>query len=169
MCLVRQFIQGRQADIVADALVHDHGLVVTILGRVSNAVLDCCRNIVDLCSVRQRHRALSVVGCAENRFSDLVHSGFGQSAETKHLTFVKIKADIADDARHRHVFHGKHNLIRDFLSVIGTIVITGHLTSNHQTLEIILGHIRTLYGINVDAVAQDRDGIGFLQNLRQVM
>ncbi len=51
--LFDRFIQGRQADIITDALVQHHRLVVTILGRVCDAVLDCCRDIIDLCSVCQ--------------------------------------------------------------------------------------------------------------------
>ena len=74
-------------------------------------MLDRARNIVDLRSVCQLYRTGSVIGSAEDCFADLMHTGLGQTAKAKDLALVKIKADILDESRNRHVLNRKNNFI----------------------------------------------------------
>ena len=98
-----------------------------------------------------------------------MHTTFGKSSDTKNLTFVKIKVQVLDLSFYCHVLSRKNNFVRYLFAVICTIIISAYLTAYHQTLQVVLIYIRALYGVDVDAVTQDGDGIGFIQNLRKVM
>ena len=63
-----------------------------------------------------------------------MHTRLGQTAKAKDLTLVQVKAYIVDQARNRYILYRKNHLIRNLLSVIGTIIVTGYLTANHETL-----------------------------------
>ena len=76
MCFVCQLIQRRKADIVANTLVQYNGLVISVLGGVSNAVFNSCRNVIDLRSVCQYYLTFTVIGSTEDCFSNLMHTGF---------------------------------------------------------------------------------------------
>ena len=92
------------------------------------------RNIIDLGSICQFYDTGTVIGSAENSFSDFMHTGLGQTAKAKDLTLVQVKAYIVDQAWNRYILYRKNHLIRNLLSVIGTIIVTGYLTANHETL-----------------------------------
>ena len=40
-----------------------------------------------------------------------MHTGLGQTAKAKDLALVKIKADILDESRNRHVLNRKNDFI----------------------------------------------------------
>ena len=81
MGLASQTVQGRQADIVTDTLVQYNRLVITILGCVSDAVLDRSRDIVDLGTVCELYRTGAVIRCTKDCFTDLMHTRLRQTAE----------------------------------------------------------------------------------------
>ena len=74
-----------------------------------------------------------------------------------------------DQTGNRHIFDRHHNFVRDRLAVVRAIVIAGDFAADHQLLEALLIHIRALYRGNVIAIAQNCDGIGHSQDLREIV
>ena len=166
---IRKLIQGRKADVVADALVHDDRLVVSVLGRIGDAVMDGSGNVVDGSPVSQGHAALSVEGGAEAGLADFVHTGLGQTAEAQDLALVKIEGHVVDASRHGHVADAHHDLVGDLFAVVRAVVVAGHFTADHQLLQSFFIDVLALHSIDVNAVAQDRDGVGKSQDLGKVV
>ncbi len=130
---------------------------------------DGCRNIVDFRSVCQRDASGSVKRSAENRFADLMHAGFGKTAETENFSPVKIKGHILDLTGNGNILHGKRNLSGNLLAVIGTIVITGYLTAYHQFFQAVFVHFFAVHAADVHTVPEDRDPVRLVKDFRKVM
>ena len=167
--VVCQIVDGREDNVVADGLVYDDGLVVTVLRGVGDGMPDGSGDVVDLSPVGEGDGAGAVPGGGEDRLADLVHAALGQAAEAEDLALVEVEGDVADLAGDVHVPDGEHNLVGDRLAVVGAVVGRANLAADHETLEIVLGHVLRLDGADVLAVAQDGDGVGMGQDLIQVV
>ena len=132
-------------------------------------MLDGGGDVIDLRAVLQRHPAGAVIGSTEDGLAHLMHAGLGQSAEAEDLALVELEADIFNESRNGNVLALQHHLIGNGLPVVCTIIVTGDLTANHEPLQVILRDVLALHGVNVNTVPENRDGIGLLQYLRQIV
>ena len=82
---------------------------------------------------------------------------------------MQIKAYIFDQTRYCHILNRENNFVRNLLTIVATIVITGNLTAYHQFLQIILVHIRALNRVNIYTITKNCDCVRFIKNLRKVM
>ena len=82
---------------------------------------------------------------------------------------MQVERDMFDLTRNGHILDGEHDLLADRLAIIRTVVVSGHLTADHQALEILLGNLACAHRINVHTVTQNRDGIGEPEHFLEVM
>ena len=164
-----QVFQRGQRHVIADGLVQDDGFVVPVLGSVGHGMADGGGNIVDLGAVRKRDGTGTVPGSAENGLAHLVHAALGQASEAQNLALVQFKAHILDFARHGHVFHRQHHFIGYRRAVIGAVIGGADLPAHHQALQIVLGHVRGVYGVDVFAVPQHGNGVRVGEHLAQIV
>ena len=126
-----QILQRWKTDVIANCIIDDQRLIVSVFGSIGNTVFDGIRNGIDRCAVSQSYTSLAEIGSSEECLSNLMHTAFGKSSDTKDLTFVKIKVQVLDLSFYCHVLSGKNNFIRYLFAVVCTIVAITDLTAYH--------------------------------------
>ena len=94
-------------------------------------MFDGIRNGIDRCAVSQSYTSLTEIGSSEECLSNLMHTTFRKSSDTKDLTFVKIKVQVLDLSFYCHVLSRKNNFVRYLFTVVCTIVAVADLTAYH--------------------------------------
>ncbi len=123
-------------------------------------MINCSIYIIDGRAISQLHASRTIIRGAKERFAHLMHTAFGQSANTKDLTFVQIQRHIIKLSGHRDIFHRNGNVSCKRCAPIGAVVLPVHLTTYHEGLELFNVDLVFLHRAYKISITQNGDLVG---------
>ena len=113
--------------------------------------------------------ARALVGGAEEGLAHLVHAALGEAADAQDLSPVQLERDVLELAGDADAPHGEGHAGGERLAVVLAVAVTTHLAADHESLELLLGHVLGADGLDELAVAQDADRVGHREDLGHVV